>query len=311
MSAHVILVILVATTELRSAATESMLRATRETLGPSATLRLETYNATEGVPPPRPRDGQHAYVVLSWNGENHAQARIQGRMPESNDAVDRALSFATADPEEERGRSVGFVIASFVAGSVPPSSATTAETTRPPADFRHETAVVTKPSYYAVSLAASAAFPKSADSFGAYFDATRQLGRKSGLGFFVDGRFGSIPSAQASTRWLSLGAVGRFGLWQITERTWLSLIVQAHVTQLAIAHLSEDDKNPNQQVAYFPGTAMSLRLSQDLSHNTAAYLDLGAAAEAVSGGTVSVHGRPESTIPIVYGIGRVGVVARF
>jgi hypothetical protein len=214
------------------------------------------------------------------------------------------------DPEPERGRSVGFVIASLFAGleasnqlaMVTNRDAPRARTEPPPRSHVDP--------QYAVSLAAVASFLTSASSFGAYLDGMRAFGRDSGLGLYADARMGSIPIAQASTRWISAGVAGRIGLGAISSRTRLALTVHLGVRQLTITHLSEDDIEPDAKSAYLPVGALAARGSLDLTEHAGIYADAGLEGQAAKVG-VSVHGATAATIPVVFGTAAIGVFACF
>lgn len=302
------LVIIIAASELNSPATSGMMRAARETLGPQMSLRLETYS---GAAPfiPRPSADQ-AYVAVSWLGNDHESVQIVASLPQANPQLSRQLAFGATDPEPERGRSVGFVIASLFAGLEASSQkapdthrdaprARAAPSPQSPAEHR-----------YAVSLAAVVGFPASSSSFGAYLDGMREFGQSAGLGLYADARIGSIPMAQASTRWISVGVAGRIGLAALSSRTRLALALHLGVRQLTITHLSEDDVVPDAKSAYLPVGALAMRGTLDLTEHAGIYADAGLEGQAANVG-VNVRGATVATIPVVFGTVAVGVFERF
>jgi len=303
-------VILIAASELSSPATAGMLRAARETLGASTSLRLEARNAAVEAPQATSVDPNRAYVSISWQGPNHERALIVGHLPRSSTDAERVLTFGSADPEEERGRSVGFVVASLFAAFDDPTYAQPRAplVVTPP---RAPTKLLVPPeNRYAFSLAAVMASPGDANSFGAYFDATREFGVSTGFGLYADARIGAIPTAQASTRWLSLGVVGSVRLISLSSRARVAAVARVGGRQFAITHLSEDDVTPDKKITYLPLGSLALRFSLDLTQYAAIYTDVGAEAQ---GGKiqVNVRGRTAATIPILLGTVGVGVMARF
>ncbi len=308
MSTPTVLVILIAASELSSPATTGLLYATRETLGSSTILRIETFSATTEAPLPTQPDINLAYVSVTWQGARHERARILGRQPGAKEEAERILIFGPADPEEERGRSVGFVIASLFAGFNNSSATMRAQPPEPPRPVR--LALTPTEHRFAFSLAAVGAYPQGASSFGAYFDATREVSRIFNIGLYFDARFGAIQSAQASTRWLSLGAVGGLHVLSLSSRVRLSSVIHVGARQLSVTHLSEDDIAPDEKTAYLALGSLALRVSMDLAQSAAIYADAG--AEAQSGrARVNVHGGTAATIPMVFGTVGIGVTARF
>lgn len=308
MSTPSVLIILIAASELSSPATTGLLYATRETLGSATILRIETFSATSEAPLPTRPDMNLAYVSVTWQGSSHEQARIVGRQPGATEDAERILSFGSADPEEERGRSVGFVIASLFAGL---GNSSLSKPAQPPEPLPPSRLAPTPAEHrFAFSLAAVGAYPQGASSFGAYFDATRLVGHDFNLGLYFDARFGAIPSAQASTRWLSLGVVGRLDVLSLTRRVRISTVIHVGARQLSVTHLSEDDVVPDERQAYLALGSLALRLSMDLAQSAAVYADAGVEAQTGKA-RVNVHGGTAAIIPAVFGTVGLGVMARF
>lgn len=226
--------------------------------------------------------------------------------------MSHSLHFADADPEEERGRSIGFVIASIVAGPLQTADSVRAGQPEPQPSPReakpHPFALA--PNKFTLSLAAVGTVPDAANSFGAYGDGTRDLSPYVGIGVYAEARFGAVGPAQASTRFVSAGAVGRFRLVPLGSHTALSLIANFGITQLAVTHFSEDDATPASQWAYAAQGIGALRLTYHFANLAAFYGDLGVMTLAGEM-TIRVHGRSAGSIPMLFPMARLGLQARF
>src|SRR5256885_10027310 len=109
-----------AATEAGSPTSQALLRALGEALGPTAQVSLQ------GVPSPPSddvlvqrvkTDQATAAVRLVW--DNPSRVELHVYVAKGGESYDQRLAFQASDPAEERGRALGFVIASYLLPPVP------------------------------------------------------------------------------------------------------------------------------------------------------------------------------------------------
>lgn len=121
------LIVLVAAGDAADATTHAMARATREALGPTAHVIVrETPGepADADVAATERSDNPDAVVELSWIGpreSRHRQATVRVHL-RTGKWVDRWITFRPTDADAERGRTVGFAIASILPEDSSPSA---------------------------------------------------------------------------------------------------------------------------------------------------------------------------------------------
>lgn len=138
MSVIALLAIVVATGEAQSPVTTALLSAASEATGPGAVVRIFEV--------PRPTDpdalriereqAARAVVQLSWLDTSHLRAALRVHATVTNRWIDREIDFAATDPVRERGRALGFTVASMLPEADPTLPIATAPT--PPAPNRDE-----------------------------------------------------------------------------------------------------------------------------------------------------------------------------
>jgi hypothetical protein len=149
------LIVLVATGEATDATTRAMARATREALGPSAHVIVhETTGepADADVAEVERAENPDAVVELSWAASHegrHRQASVRMHL-KTGRWVDRWITFRPTDADAERGRTLGFAIASIlpeesVGSPAPGSSAPAPSSGPPPASTAPEVTAVSPP----------------------------------------------------------------------------------------------------------------------------------------------------------------------
>jgi hypothetical protein len=116
-----ILVILVASGEADSPASQSMLRATSDTLGLEAQVSVHEIDAAAGdndVITAGARWHADAVARVSWqDGHRHAIVHLHGN---ASRWIDRDIGFNATDAEDERGRTIGFAVISMLPEGVVP-----------------------------------------------------------------------------------------------------------------------------------------------------------------------------------------------
>lgn len=116
-----ILVILVASGEANSPATQSMLRATSDTLGLDAQVEIHEIDAAAGdndILAAGLKWHADAVARVSWeDGHRHALVHLHGN---ASRWIDRDIGFNSSDAEDERGRTIGFAVISMLPEGVVP-----------------------------------------------------------------------------------------------------------------------------------------------------------------------------------------------
>jgi hypothetical protein len=335
VAAAPIIVIWMLASELSTAGTVAMTNAAREALGKDAELRVQAAPDPEGM---RLSDvGTAAGTVrVSWDSSEHRRARLLVYLPASERWLDRELSFKADDPEVERGRALGFVVASIFldAGAVPrPNSGS--ESARAPTRASQKSAQAanagtrrasapstslspspppsgpdTSPANAALTAAATIVGPGTATAFGAWLSGSRWIAGGLWLGVAGQARLGEIPEARASSRFLAAGVNATWQFWHLSQNSWLGVRGSAAVAQLALSHFSSDDAVTVRRARVLPVFELALHAGYRLGVASALVLDFG--AEMVPGST-DIYVRNErvaSWSPFV-GVVRLGVQTSF
>jgi hypothetical protein len=116
MSAIALLAIVVAAGEAQSPVTTALLSAAVEATGPGAVVRIfEVTRPTdaEALRIERERSAR-AVVQLSWLDASHLHAALRVHATVTNRWIDREIDFTATDPIAERGRTLGFTVASML-----------------------------------------------------------------------------------------------------------------------------------------------------------------------------------------------------
>jgi hypothetical protein len=141
MSAVVILAIIVASGEAHSPVTSAMVAASEEALGAEISVQVreaappsdEEASRIEAAAAPR------AIAEVLWSDAAHEHAHLRVHVARTDRWVDRTIDFVDADSLSERGRTLGFAIASMLPEAdpalhvtEPPAIETIAPSTAPP-----------------------------------------------------------------------------------------------------------------------------------------------------------------------------------
>ena len=110
MTSPTVLIIATLAMEAAAPATSAAADAVRSSLGPNVEIRVEADTTLAESPEPPTLEG---FVMLRWDSSEHRRARLLCYLPEERRWVDREVAFRPEDPELERGRALGFVIASI------------------------------------------------------------------------------------------------------------------------------------------------------------------------------------------------------
>lgn len=278
-------------------------------------------------------------VELSWSAD---RARIHCWVAREQRWVDREISFGAPEPHSERetrerGRLLGLAVATMFVERVEQKADTAAATgasSEPPVAPQPAppapSAAVAPPTVSPrAGTASSARLAPSAAARTLEFAGTVSSGIRGtagGLGalaglrfawaeplwarFFVAGRAGNIPTAQASTRSVQLGA----GLALAASPGHASMEVGARLDAFAYyfeaSHLSEDDAEPDRRSRWLPGGDVMLEAGYRLAPS--AGLFGGGGLELVAGRTdIYTHGQRVAVVPPLRFLGEIGFRANF
>jgi len=345
----VTLIVLVIAQQASDPSTVAFERAARRALGRDADLQIQLVAADppdeESISRAANADG---VVELSWTPDG-TKARVHCYLRRDARWIDREISFGagTASAEREateRGRLLGFAVATMFAEEQAPdgervATPEPAAAPAPPAKTQPKAKAQPKASPQAATPVDGA--PTRDDSADTseprLTHSTRSIefagiassgleGTASGLGataglrlawfgplwgrFFVSGRSGNIPKAQASTRTGLLGVGVALAALPISHRFELGLRLDAFASYFDVTHLSEDDKAPDQRSRWLPGGDLLLEGGVRLGGGTGLFL--GGGAEAVLGRTdVYTHGTRVAVVPPFRVVGEFGFRTRF
>lgn len=315
VAAPEIVVVWLVAAELSSPGAAALSGAAREVLGAATDVRVQ---AEPTVPVPTSAlDPNMAVVHVTWDPVEHRSAHVVCYTPDVRGRVEHDVMFAASDPEPERGRALGFLIASILMDAREPAEPRRAsQRSAPPAPARVDaglgqgSASVAAPKT-SLGAGAEAVGPGASTGFGAWLGVERALGARSlWVGAGVRARFGAIPPAQATTRFLSLGATGTWLALRPSESSWLGIKGGLFVSRLTISHLSDDDVEADEQSRWLPGAELALHGGLDFT--PAAGLVADAGVELLAGETeLSVRHRVVAVWSRTAGLLRLGVRTRF
>lgn len=313
MTPATVLAILVATGEARAPATAAMAAAAAEVVGDQGGVRVVEVGTAGDADALRVERELAARVVvaLAWSDARHLGAHLRLHAARTNRWVDRDFAFAEVDTPPERGRALGFAMASMLPEGDPSLPLATNEVARgaPP-----DEPPLGRTALEATFLA-GAGVGGPAVGLGARLSVERFIDSRASLGVSLASRLGRIASLGARELTSSVGAGG--ALWAVapTRARALGLALRAELLLLR-----EDVEHPDttgkatwkSHVLLGAGGGLegTLRLAGPLE------LVLAAAAE-IAFGTVDVTvvaaapvGGTEH-IPVVRVVGDLGLRARF
>jgi hypothetical protein len=316
-------------------------RAAREVLGPSTELRVESVPSSLSDAAALERAGAaDGMVELRWNGTRQS-VELHCFIASEQRWVDRTLRFVPADRDPDRGRMLGFVLASMFVDA--PSFArardleqTSIEAPAPasaPAPLGAPAAAATVGA--TANLTDSSAAPGgrrqqvvgpfslefaavATSGFGASDGA--ELGALAALGIPLSeglslriqltGRQGEIPVAQANVRRVISGVGLAWNTLPETSSVELWLRADALGSWIGISHLSSDDVASVKNHGWLFGGDAVATLGYRIS--TLLTFSVGAGLEAMLGQThVFTHGIERATLPRIRGVGELGFVTHF
>ena len=323
-----LVVIFVAVGEANHPATRGTARAARELLGADHEVQVREIDRVpdDAVAAAIGADLHAAAVIeLAWEQPAHEQVRIRFHVEPRPGFSDRFIRFADSDDLAERGRTVGYAIASTIVG---PRDAP--QTTAPPA-------VVPKPSPPdGGSFVASGAPPVSpgrertprgaidvtaagalgisgpADGWGGSLSGRWYVAPALALRTGVSARGGQVSPAQATSLFLHAAAGAVWLPIVATPKRPFELGVRADALLMRdqLTHFDNDDVEPVTAMRWLPGGYLGAEGCWFFS--ASAGLLTGFGAELAFGQTdVTLHQQVVTTIPPVRLVFQVGVRAVF
>lgn len=229
---NVVVIVLVGAAESQEPSTHAALEAARRSLDDRAELVVQ-----HAASPPRDSEAlslektgaAEAVVVLVWHGTERLRASAHVHHAREDRWFDRQIVFQRSDPPAERGRTVGFTLASMLPSRVlkvvpaadeppPPTplsplARTDVELPAAPIEWRRSWRAGVD-----AMGAASFAIEGSGGGFGGGLAGRAYLAQPLALRLSVAGRVGDVPGAQAISRNVVLGAGVEWELSRATPR---------------------------------------------------------------------------------------------
>jgi hypothetical protein len=326
LTATAALTIWVAASQVAAPSTGALSEAAREMLGADVRVRTETFPDEHPEAAAPPAAGEES-ALLSWDSPRHEHARLR-LCRTAGDCLERWVTFEPSDPELERGRTLGFLVASLVLNQDAAAPSETRAAPSPPAPLapapvepviplpvpRFEPARVTRPPRRfprgELTAAAVISGPGDSTTLGANLGADYAASPRLRLGLSAELRFGELGSAQASSEVASLLARASYVLVQPAASTWLGVSAGVGTYYLAATHFSSDDRVPDRQGRFLFGGTLGGIGGIDFNATSTLYCEVG--AEILAGKTtIFVHHDPRATWPIAGPLARIGLRAAF
>jgi hypothetical protein len=302
-----VIVLLVAAGDGDSADTQAVLQAlaealsnvraaARETEGPpgdEAILALERDTASDVI------------AAVSWAGPAKLEARVRLHVRASDRWVERGLTFAASDDLRERGRTLGFTMASMLPDRTPPP-----RVAPPPAPAVVAVAPPAPPPRLALDLMVmgSLGVGGDADALGGAFVLRRALAPWIAVRGELLGRAGVVQAAQATSLSMHLAAgvaVSPLGN-PATRPASLEVRTDLAVMYESLGHLSSDDVDRVRQARLIPGADLVLEGSLRVLGSAAVVLGVG--AEVAFGRTdIFVHESKVAVLPPLRLVSNLGL----
>ena len=298
------LTIWIAASQIDLPITGAVTRAASEILGPSITVQTAAFPdaSPDSIRPPV--DGERS-VRIAWESPGFGGAQLT-LCRAARDCFERSVSFRPDDPELERGRTVGFLATAVFIESAPrqpsPAEPEQRAAAAPPAESKPPTRKGS------VAAAATLAAPGTGTSVGARLDADYALLGAVRVGVGVEGRFGEVSAAQATSRILSGGLTLGWVATRPSRALWLGVQLGLGVYHLSLSHLSSDDPAPDRKGRALFGGDLTAKVALDINEFSSLYLEPG--VEVLSGRTdIVVHEQIVATWPVAIPILRLGLRA--
>jgi hypothetical protein len=293
-----VITLLVAAGEGDAADTRAMLQALSEALGPevhaaaregAAPLDDEAMLAVERA------TTSDVAAVVTWSGKSKLEARLRIHVRAADRWLERGLAFAPSDDLRERGRTLGFTLASMLPTRTPPAIGP-----RAPPPVAIVVPPPAPPPRLAVDLMVmgSLGLGGNADGLGGAFALRRSLTPRVAVRAELLGRTGVVQAAEATSLSLHLAAGVAFSPLgdPATRRASLALRADLGLFYESLGHLSPDDIDRVRRARVIPGADLVVEGSVRLLGSAA--LVLGVGTEVAFGRTdVNVHEEKVAVLP--------------
>jgi hypothetical protein len=300
LAATALLVIWVSAAELSSPGTQALVHTARDALGPTMEVRVAA--AAEGARP-GPSTPTTGVVELSW--ESESGARLHCYVPASGRWVDRSVTFGNDDPPVERGRTLGFLVASIFVEE--PRRERAIPAPKPPSP---PVAPKARSTRAGAAAAMTVVGPGDGTSFGGRVVLDYRVLSSLRVGVAGEARFGTLPSAQATSRLLGVGGQVTWEAWQPEAHSYVGPSVTAYAAELRITHLSPEGPVAASKSHWFPAVQPVLGGGIGIGAASAAYVEVG--AEIVTGRTtIEVEGERRARTAYVTPTARIGLRTEF
>lgn len=315
----IVLVLLLQKGELPRATTDALGASARAVLGAQADIQLVELDAIDDGVAAAQGTQKHASAVVELRADgNRVHARLL--LTSENRWIDRDVGFSDRDKPEERGRTLGFTVASMLPlvpvqpidqrpPNLPPDDH---QVVRPP-DVPPSPPLVPRRWIGAIDARGSGAVSVggAGTSFGATFAVELYPHRNIGVRLFTTPRFGELGAAQATLLTVQAGAglslefgAARPGTFGIGGR------VDVFAGFIRVTHFSADDPEPAHLSRWLPGFDAALEGTFRVAPALAVVLGLG--IEGFFGSTdVWVQGQPTATLSPFRALADLGIRARF
>ncbi|MFO0671608.1 MAG: hypothetical protein U0235_18595 [Polyangiaceae bacterium] len=317
MSGAIVLVVLIAGRD-DPASTDAAIRAARTALPPETSIVLQRVDAPpsddEAVQVEK-RERAQAVAVITVTDPGGRRVRLHVHRAEDRRWIDRDIAFESVDQPAERGRTLGFAMASmmpesFQSAPPPPPPAPPPETPPPPPDRVERPTTPRRAPVAALDAAALGAIGIAgyAGGLGARGGAAWLLSPRVALR--VDGTIRTAEVAPAQVSSLVVTAGPGISIDAVpAEPVGLGIRVSALAIFHAHSHLS-DESEPVRRSRWLPGASAALEGSLALSEGAALLLSGG--SEIAFGSTqIIVQGREIGVIPPVRLFSDLGIRVRF
>jgi len=308
LAAHTVLVLWVVASELSSPGVRGLRDAAHDVLGRDCVVQVRSLHQEGEFPEAEALPDTANMAKVTWTSPLHQVANVQVYLPSNRRWVRRAVSFGPEDPQVEKGRTLGFLIASILvdAGLVPSAKRPSPKRSLPPSVPLEPTPEVRhREELWELSAAAEGATSGGLLTWGAWASGHRWMSPRIALGLGASGRYGSLPAAQASMLVVNLSAATMVRFWRPSAASWLGVVAQAGVTRLSVSHFSDDDPSPDVKDAYFPLLELAGRAELRIGASTALFLDIGV-ADQLGTAEVYVRGKEYLDMGPVLLVGRAG-----
>lgn len=311
MPSPLVVVVVVALSGADGQSTQTLGRAAQESLGPEAVVvtreeaRVDDTRVVELGEELR----ADTLVVVTWEDDPaapRAELRLYSRRTRA--WTQRAVTFSRDDPHDERGKALGFDIASMVRTSAPSEPAPTPPAPPapqvPPGPERPREPAAPPFSRFAVAAAAQgvAALGDAGTSVGGEGALAFRPTRTVAIGARVGLRVGDVPGAAASASYTRVG-VGV--AWAPIELRAAPVSIGGRVDVLAMRQSLSRSDGPSRDAQWLMGADVVGETTWSLSRRAAIFVAAG--AELTFGASdVLVDGRGAATIAPVRALAELG-----